>query len=71
MQMSSGREVSSVADNGNGCSGLYLVSYFFEQLVVMLVDRYDVVGVLDLNGVAVIFAPTGKDHGAVKCRLDS
>ena len=71
MQMGSGREVSCIADNGYGCSCLHLVSYLFEQLVVMLVDRYDVVSMLDLNCVSVVFAPACEDYGAVKSCLYS
>ena len=59
-----------VSDNGYGCAGLHLVACLLQKLLVVLVDGYDVSGMLYLDDVAGFVAPSVVYDSAVSNRID-
>ena len=54
-----------VANEGNGFSGLHHIAYFPQQNSVVLVNRDQVIGVLNRNDVAIVGGEGCGDYSAV------
>ena len=62
--------VARTAQNGDGLPCLDVVAFLFQKGCIVLIHREIAVGMLDTDAIAVVDAPRGKDHRAVKRGVD-
>ena len=70
MEVRARAETAGVACQGYRCSCLYFVPYVLEQFAVVLVNGYDIVGMLYLYGVSCLIVPAGTYHCPLEYGID-
>lgn len=70
MQVRAGGHFSGVAYDCDRISCFYVVAQLFDQPRTVFIYRQKAVVVLDVDDVAGLDGPVGKDNDTVKCRMN-